>query len=175
MTNRIIKLIVVTTLFLLPLLALLAAPRLGVLAAALTVTNVQDITSGGCGGCAVLERDAPPGGDGQTWGTAYNDLQDALAAASSGSENWVADGLYKPATSINRNASFWIPASDVGIYGGFAGVETAATNVTGKPTSPSSAETWAAMTAPISTASYWIGRTLSPAATTFTTSSRPMG
>ncbi len=43
-----------------------------------------------------VDADASPGGDGQTWGTAYKYLQDGLGASVSGDQIWVADGIYKP-------------------------------------------------------------------------------
>ena len=92
---------------------------------ALGLLLLQPLAARACGGGVIcVDADAPTGGNGQTWGTAYKYLQDALAAATGGSEIWVAEGLYKPATSVNRNASFGIPASNVALYGGFAGVET---------------------------------------------------
>jgi uncharacterized repeat protein (TIGR02543 family) len=65
-------------------------------------------------------------GDGITWGTAYKNLVDALAAATIASGNgdavevWVKGGYtYKPALSSGK---FTISAN-VGLYGGFAGTE----------------------------------------------------
>jgi len=46
-----------------------------------------------------VDDDASVGGDGQTWGTAYKYLQDALADANSNpdvNQIWVAEGTYKP-------------------------------------------------------------------------------
>ena len=39
-----------------------------------------------------VDADAPPGGDGTTWATAYDSLSDALAAAQPGDRIWVAAG-----------------------------------------------------------------------------------
>ena len=55
-------------------------------------------------------------------GTAFTDLQPALAASGSGDEIWVAAATYKPAAS-DRTISFALK-NGVGIYGGFAGGET---------------------------------------------------
>lgn len=62
--------------------------------------------------------------NGQSWATAYTDLQAALATASSGDEIWVAAGAYKPTDGEDRTVAF-VMKSGVGLYGGFAGNETA--------------------------------------------------
>ncbi len=63
------------------------------------------------------------GGDGTTWATAFGDLQDALAVATSGDEVWVKNGTYLPTSSSDRNIYFQVP-SGVKLYGGFVGTET---------------------------------------------------
>ena len=67
-----------------------------------------------------VKKDAPDGGDGSSWESAYNDLQTALAAAQDGDELWVADGRYIPTASP---FSFDI-TGNYGVYGGFRGTET---------------------------------------------------
>ncbi len=70
-----------------------------------------------------VQAGAAPAGDGTSWPTAYNDLQTALADASC-TEIWVAAGTYYPTNSADRSASFALK-NGVGIFGGFAGTETA--------------------------------------------------
>ena len=72
-----------------------------------------------------VDADADPGGDGESWPTAYKYLRDALY---SGTEIWVAEGYYYPDQSEsdpdgteNRNESF---STDNTVYGGFVGNET---------------------------------------------------
>ncbi|MHC5060511.1 MAG: hypothetical protein ACYTFK_05450 [Planctomycetota bacterium] len=60
--------------------------------------------------------------DGTNWGYAYNQLQDALAAATSGHKIWVAQGTYRPSELTDpcdsRSATFQLETG-VEIYGGF--------------------------------------------------------
>jgi parallel beta-helix repeat protein len=75
-----------------------------------------------------VDANAPPGGDGASWGTAYNYLQDALTDANSDpdpNDIWVAAGVYTPDTNSaepngtsDRTATFQL-ISGVGLYGGF--------------------------------------------------------
>ncbi len=63
---------------------------------------------------------------GGTWNTAYPDLQDALAAASSGDVIRVAQGTYYPTscvtcTAIYRSETFHL-VENVDMYGGYAGI-----------------------------------------------------
>lgn len=62
---------------------------------------------------------AADGGDGTSWETAYNDLQDALTAAENGAAIWVAAGVY------TSDTTFFVD-NDVTIRGGFIGNETSA-------------------------------------------------
>ncbi|MCC6675822.1 MAG: right-handed parallel beta-helix repeat-containing protein [Phycisphaerales bacterium] len=76
-----------------------------------------------------VRADAPAGGDGLTWGTAYNDLRAALSAASASggavTELWVRQGVYIPAGpgGTDPAISFTL-VPGVAVYGGFAGTET---------------------------------------------------
>lgn len=76
-----------------------------------------------CDGPIHVDVDAPAGGDGITWASAFNDLQAAIDA-SAGCESpqvWVAEGQYAAATTTAPVASL---THDLEIYGGFAGTET---------------------------------------------------
>jgi hypothetical protein len=68
-------------------------------------------------------------GDGTGWPDAYPYLQDALAAAESGDEIWVAEGVYRPDQGANvavgdRSARFYV-RSGISLFGGFQGNEQA--------------------------------------------------
>ncbi len=65
-----------------------------------------------------VDQSATGANDGSSWANAFTDLQDALAAASSGDEVAVAEGTYTPSSTGDREASFVIP-SRVDVYGGF--------------------------------------------------------
>jgi hypothetical protein len=72
-----------------------------------------------------VDDDAPAGGNGRTWETAYKYLQDALSAAQSGDKICVAEGTYKPdqgtgVTAGDRQATFQL-INGVTIKGGYAG------------------------------------------------------
>ena len=71
-----------------------------------------------------VNADAAQGGDGASWATAHRELQDGLAAASSGDQIWVAAATYNPdGPGGDRTATFQL-ISGVGLYGGVAGNET---------------------------------------------------
>ena len=75
-----------------------------------------------------VDDDAPPGGDGLSWQTAYTHLQDALGAAGADTAIHVAGGVYRPdrdednpGGTGDRSAAF-VLLSGVEIYGGYAGL-----------------------------------------------------
>jgi predicted outer membrane repeat protein len=71
-----------------------------------------------------VDIDATSGGnDGNSWASAYIDLQSALNNYVC-TEIWVAEGLYKP--GAERNSTFNVHAG-MTVYGGFAGTETSRT------------------------------------------------
>ncbi len=72
-----------------------------------------------------VDADAAGPGNGSSWSNAFNDLQDALAAAGGGGyQIWVAAGTYTPdAGTGDRTVSFEL-VDNVALYGGFAGWET---------------------------------------------------
>ncbi len=98
----------------------------------LVVLAISTITSPQANGQATLfvDDDAPAGGDGTSWITAFTHLQDALAVATADDEIRVAEGTYTPdqdeagnVIAGDRNAMFQL-VMDVAIYGGYAGLGT---------------------------------------------------
>jgi len=87
------------------------------------------LTSVGIINAAVIFVDSSATGTnlGWNWANAYTQLQDALDAAVSGDEVWVAKGTYLPTATIGgattRYKAFQM-VNNVSIYGGFAGTET---------------------------------------------------
>ena len=76
-----------------------------------------------------VDKSAPPGGDGSSWSSAFQYLQDALDQTIHGrsDEVWIVSGTYYPdeGSSVLENditASFIIKDT-VSLYGGFSGVE----------------------------------------------------
>ena len=64
--------------------------------------------------------------DGSSWFTAFDDLQDALAAAAGDptiTEIWIATGTYLPSSNGVQSAAFDLQ-DGLALYGGFAGTET---------------------------------------------------
>ena len=78
-------------------------------------------------GTIYVDASATSPGTGTSWASAYTSLQNALAAAVSGDQIWVAAGVYYPdegggVTNDDRTATFTM-LNGVAIYGGFAGTE----------------------------------------------------
>lgn len=73
-----------------------------------------------------VDADAPAGGDGMSWATAFTDLHDALEAVGDGDAIWIAEGTYTPDRGTGDRSLFFgfPPRRSVSIYGGFAGDET---------------------------------------------------
>lgn len=70
-----------------------------------------------------VNDDADGNNNGSSWENAYNNLQDALAAAEAGDEIWVAEGIYRPTETGDRRVAFELK-NEVNIYGGFQGDES---------------------------------------------------
>ena len=80
------------------------------------------------GNIIFVDKDASGAFDGTSWTNAYKILQNALDAAVSGDQVWVAEGAYYPDAGQNhinndRTETFQL-INGVAIYGGFAGTET---------------------------------------------------
>lgn len=91
-----------------------------VISALLVITGIPAVAAE-----AIIYVDASKNGDGSSWANACKYLQDALSAAASGDEIWVAEGIYVPDRSLanpdgsgDRFAAFQLKTG-VGIYGGF--------------------------------------------------------
>lgn len=73
-----------------------------------------------------VNAEAKAGGDGRSWATAYQSLEDALAQSVSGDEVWLAVGAYVPVGAATlsdpREATFDLPQG-VRLRGGFMGDE----------------------------------------------------
>jgi hypothetical protein len=78
---------------------------------ALAATTVMYIQPGGLTGGAC-----------DSWANAC-DLQYGLTSAAAGSELWVKAGTYRPTTTTDRSATFYLK-NGVALYGGFIGAET---------------------------------------------------
>ena len=78
-----------------------------------------------------VDNDAASGGNGQSWDTAYNNLQAAITESDTRNSDaditnnvdqiWIAEGTYKP--GANRTSTFLL-RDGVNLYGGFAGTES---------------------------------------------------
>lgn len=79
------------------------------------------------GGIIYVDQDAAGAENGTSWADAFTDLEPALQIALSGTQIWVAEGVYIPSNQRDpwelRSKTFLLP-NGVSIYGGFAGTET---------------------------------------------------
>jgi hypothetical protein len=71
-----------------------------------------------------VKGDAAGANNGTNWHDAFTDLHDALGAAKSGDEVWIARGTYTPDRGTKDRTMSFHMVSGVGLYGGFAGWET---------------------------------------------------
>jgi hypothetical protein len=71
-----------------------------------------------------VRSDAPPGGNGTSWASAFDSLQTALSAAVSGDRVWVKAGTYRPGPPGGAPTLTFQLKDGVEVYGGFAGNET---------------------------------------------------
>ena len=73
-----------------------------------------------------VDDDAAPGGDGLSWMTAFDSLDDAMSALQPGDRIWLAEGTYHPTLEQTpgdpRSATFLFPGNTC-LIGGFAGNE----------------------------------------------------
>ncbi len=76
-----------------------------------------------------VDADAAGSSTGLTWTDAFTNVQDALSTAVTGTQIWVADGVYYPDEGNGQTndapTSTFVLKSGVSLYGGFAGDETA--------------------------------------------------
>jgi hypothetical protein len=75
-----------------------------------------------CDTIVYVDASAPAGGDGTSWATAYNDLQDALPWGDI--EIWVAAGTYTPTVAGGNRTDTFRMRDGQRIFGGFTGGET---------------------------------------------------
>ena len=70
-----------------------------------------------------VDASATGNNNGLSWTDAFTDLSDALTAAVSGQEIWVAAGIYRPSATNGRHSTFRMQRG-VDIFGGFSGRES---------------------------------------------------
>jgi predicted outer membrane repeat protein len=96
---------------------------LSALVAVIALTLASGLSQAASGKIWHVNHERKISGDGLTWQTAFQSLQEALSAASKNDEIWVARGTYYP-DATDQTKSFTLK-EDVALYGGFAGTETA--------------------------------------------------
>ncbi len=90
---------------------------------------IQPMTAWACGGDVIcVDADATGAATGLSWTNAFTNVQDALGAATSGDEIWVAEGVYYPDEGVGYTnddpAQYFALKNGVELYGGFAATET---------------------------------------------------
>lgn len=88
-----------------------------------TIIGSLFLTLGSTAKVLRVDSGAEGAADGETWADAFVDLQNALEAAQSGDEIWIAAGIYKPSSEADQDSSFRLK-SGLAIYGGFSGSES---------------------------------------------------
>lgn len=94
-------------------------------------TTLPGAAPAGASDTLFVDAQAPPGGDGSSWGTAFNDLQLALDAAlrtkPAVDQIWIAEGTYLPSVRVDdndpRSVMFHLE-QELSLLGGFAGSES---------------------------------------------------
>jgi len=115
------------------------------LRAGLVVAVLAAVSSALAGNVIFVHTAATGAGDGSSWSNAFVTVQPALDAAQAGDQVWVAAGRYVERITLKEG---------VGLYGGFAGTEDAATfdvatrNIAGHPTILDANRTGTVVTAP---------------------------
>ncbi|MBU0490223.1 MAG: DUF11 domain-containing protein [Chloroflexi bacterium] len=66
-----------------------------------------------------VDASATGADDGSSWADAYTDLQGALTTVVSGTQVWVAEGMYKPTAVITDRIAAFQLVDGVALYGGF--------------------------------------------------------
>ena len=89
-------------------------------------------TTAGAQTVIYVDADATGNEDGTSWANAYEELDEALDEAASGTQIWVAEGTYTPTDDADREASFELKRGVV-VLGGFTGTETSADQRTPDP------------------------------------------
>jgi uncharacterized repeat protein (TIGR01451 family)/fimbrial isopeptide formation D2 family protein len=109
-------------------------PATAVITNAATITSNEVLTpvvaqqSIFLAGLIYVDADAAGASTGLSWTDAFTNVQDGLAAATSGDEIWVAEGVYYPDEGTGQinddRASTFALQNGVALYGGFAGTES---------------------------------------------------
>ena len=87
---------------------------------------ITTIASGQSGTIWFVDQSSPLGGDGTSWTNAFQSLDNAIDAALTNDDIWIATGTYIPTRTDgvdDRTATFEL-SYGIGLYGGFAGTES---------------------------------------------------